>query len=189
MVDQVVVHQRLFDHCQIEFIEIFQHRQIGRRIGAVAVDMNRDIGKCGTDRRKHIRFPARTEFQLHARIAGSDGMFDSGKQFVIISQHAEGVTDRTEIAPAPDHPIERLAFPACQKIPQRRIECRFRVHIAADRLEQFLKLLPALEFTSQQARRDKVTCDDVTGMIRIRRKERTASRSGFAPPRPAFAFQ
>ena len=71
MVADVVVVQRLFDHRQVEPIELGQPRRVRERVGGVGVDHQRNVTELGAHPFDRLHIPPRLDLDFDTAIAGS----------------------------------------------------------------------------------------------------------------------
>ncbi len=141
MIEQIVVHERLLDHCEPLPIEGLEHRQVREGIGAVAVDVEDPFGEGGTDRLDYFEGPARPVLQLHPEIPCAHRAFNRGKQF------RNGVLD-TEIGADPhgaclasERLPQRLGPKPRVQVPPRLVQGRFCEIVALHRGKERLQIL------------------------------------------------
>jgi hypothetical protein len=89
MIKEIVMHQRLFYHRQIAGVKFLEHIKIGKRIGAVAVNVDYHIGEIFPQGAQHFQFPAGAVFQFDARISGINHLLHFLHQQVYGIQRAD----------------------------------------------------------------------------------------------------
>ena len=133
VVDDLVVRQRLLDHHQVEFVQTFQTRRVGQRVGGVGVGHQQDVGKALAHLAHHVDVPAGLDLHLDALIAGRQLGFDLLQKLRDRILNADRNAAR-DLAPraAADVLVERLAEHARFQIPDRDFQAAARHQVAAN---------------------------------------------------------
>src|SRR5262249_21222458 len=69
VVDDLVMRKRLFDHHQIEVVELFELSDVGERVGGVRIGHQLDRGETLPDPAYDINVPSRLDLHLDALIS------------------------------------------------------------------------------------------------------------------------
>ena len=137
MIDQAeaVVGQRLLDHREPVAVEGAEHRGVGRRVGGVAVDVEREVGERGAHGGDHVGVPAGPELQLDAREAGIDRRLDLPHQDVERVLDAEVGADRHGLTLAAERDVQRYPPAGGVQHPPGELQGRPRELIALHEIE------------------------------------------------------
>ena len=76
MIDDVVVRQRLFDHHEVEAVELLETAGVGQGVGGIGVGHQLDGGKSLANLGDDVHIPARLDLHLDALVAGGELALD-----------------------------------------------------------------------------------------------------------------
>lgn len=159
VIEDVVVGEGLFDHCQLEFVEALKQRHVGQRVAAVAVDVDRLLRMLPADGSDDVAVPAGTELELDAGEAVIDGLADSGEQIVEGVHHAEIGSNGDGVPRGPEELVERLVFDSRLEIPPGGVEDRFGERVALEHAQTPLEVVSGREILMEQGGAEPVTAD------------------------------
>ena len=105
----VVVSQRLFDHQQIEFVQLFQQLDIVQRVGGIGVYVQAMMRELFAHGFSHFVIASRFDFDLDALVAGGDFGFDFLEQLRVRFLQADG------------HAARDFGLRAAEQLPERNV--------------------------------------------------------------------
>jgi len=82
VVIDVIIPERLFDHEQLELIELAKMINVIERVGRISITTERDIGPSGADAFDDLEVPTGFHFELNAAVPGGKFELDLVEQLL-----------------------------------------------------------------------------------------------------------
>src|SRR5215813_7568760 len=183
-----VVGQRLFDHGEMEAVEVSEHLGVRRRVGGVAVDVEGVAREGRSHRLDHGQVPARPVLELDAREALVDGDLDLLEQDVDGILYAEVRSHRYPVAGAAEGAVQRKAAALGVEHPPGDLQRSAGELIALDQGKAIEEILRRLDVLPDDPRRHVLAHGVKRGERVLRRIAGQQGRTAFAPRRVAAAF-
>src|SRR6185312_13869594 len=186
MIDDFIVRQRLFNHHELKFIELFQTIRVLQSVSGVGIGHQLDVGKTFANLADHVHIPAGLDLHLDALVTSGEFGFDFADKIRCCILNADrysawDLTPRT----AADALPERLITLAGFQIPDGRFQTAARHLMAANMREPRRNSLGVFKNGVQNTRRGVIANNQPRGVRPFLVIEGMLARSDFAPARDA----
>ena len=179
MLVDVAVGERLFDHHEVEDVELLEEGDVRKRVVAVGVHHELEIREAFPDRTHPLDVLSLLDLHLDAAIFLGHGPLDGGQEFGLRALEADADAGHDPLGRPAHELVERLGFLERDQVEEAVLDRRLGHPMAPDVPE------PPLELAERDSRlneRQEEILDDVAGRaVGLVEVERVGVGDAFAP--------
>jgi len=151
VVDDIVVIEGLFDHGEVEFVDLAEEIEVGDGVAAVAIDVEDFGGELFADPGKHVGVPTGAEFEFDAGEFLRDGARDIAEEVIDGIEDAEVGTDGDGVAGGSEEFVEGLFGDDGLEIPPGHVEECLGEGVALEHGEALLQVVAGGDVLSDES--------------------------------------